>query len=243
MSNDTSQQMSYKRILLKLSGEALMGDQKFGHDAETIRGFCVDIKEAYDAGHQICLVVGGGNICRGAAAATMGIERATADYMGMLATVINALAIQSMLESLGIETRVQSAISMTAICEPYIRRRAVRHMEKGRLVIFASGTGSPFFTTDTAAALKAAEMNCDVMLKGTQVSGVYSADPKKDPEAVYYKSIDYKTVLNQDLKAMDAAAITIARENKIPIIVFDIREKSGLMKVLSGQGEFTIISE
>ncbi|MBS0236342.1 MAG: UMP kinase [Proteobacteria bacterium] len=233
----------YKRILLKISGEALMGSQKFGQDPEVISRFCKDIKEAADAGYQICLVVGGGNICRGAVAASMGIERASADYMGMLATVINALAIQSVLESMDVATRVQSAITMTAVCEPYIRRRAIRHMERERIVIFAAGTGNPFFTTDTAATLRAAEMGCDVILKGTQVSGIYTADPKKDPEAIRYDAIDYKSVIAQDLNAMDAAAITLARDNKIPILVFNIHNTGSLLKVLKGEGEFTIISE
>ncbi len=233
----------YKRILLKLSGEALMGSQKFGHDPKVIAGFCQDIKETYDAGYQICLVVGGGNICRGAVAANMGLDRASGDYMGMLATVINALAVQSMLESTGLATRVQSAITMTAVCEPYIRRRAIRHMERGRIVIFAAGTGNPFFTTDTAAALRAAEMGCNAILKGTQVNGIYSADPKTNPDAVRYDSIAYKSVIAQDLNAMDAAAITLARDNKIPIIVFNIHHTGSLLRVLRGKGEFTLISD
>jgi uridylate kinase len=231
----------YKRILLKISGEALMGTQKFGHDPETIMKISTDIKEVINAGYQICLVVGGGNICRGANAAKMGIERASADYMGMLATVINALAIQSTLESLGVYTRVQSAIPMSTICENLIPRRAIRHMEKGRVVIFASGTGNPFFTTDSGAALRAAEMHCDLLIKGTQIDGVYSADPKFDKNAKRYDRLSYKDVINNDLAVMDTAAITIARDNKIPILVFNIHSKGELFRVLQEKGTFTII--
>ncbi|AIF80570.1 uridylate kinase [endosymbiont of Acanthamoeba sp. UWC8] len=231
----------YNRILLKLSGEALMGAQKFGQDPETISRICSDIKEVRDAGYEICVVVGGGNICRGAEISKMGIERASADYMGMLGTVINALAIQSILESMGVYTRVQSAIPMTTICEPLIRRRAIRHMEKGRVVIFASGTGNPYFTTDSGAALRAAEMHCDAIVKGTQIDGVYSADPKLDKSATRYDRISYKDVINNDLAVMDIAAITLARENKIPILVFNLHEKGALLEVLKGKGTFTII--
>ncbi|MBA8667494.1 UMP kinase [Holosporaceae bacterium 'Namur'] len=231
----------YNRILLKLSGEALMGAQKFGQDPETISRICSDIKEVRDAGYEICVVVGGGNICRGAEISKMGIERASADYMGMLGTVINALAIQSILESMGVYTRVQSAIPMTTICEPLIRRRAIRHMEKGRVVIFASGTGNPYFTTDSGAALRAAEMHCDAIVKGTQIDGVYSADPKLDKSATRYDRISYKDVINNDLAVMDIAAITLARENKIPILVFNLHEKGALLEVLQGKGTFTII--
>lgn len=231
----------YNRILLKLSGEALMGAQKFGQDPETISRICSDIKEVRDAGYEICVVVGGGNICRGAEISKMGIERASADYMGMLGTVINALAIQSILESMGVYTRVQSAIPMTTICEPLIRRRAIRHMEKGRVVIFASGTGNPYFTTDSGAALRAAEMHCDAIIKGTQIDGVYSADPKLDKSATRYDRISYKDVINNDLAVMDIAAITLARENKIPILVFNLHEKGALLEVLKGKGTFTII--
>ncbi|WP_039456325.1 UMP kinase [Candidatus Jidaibacter acanthamoebae] len=231
----------YNRILLKLSGEALMGAQKFGQDPETISRICSDIKEVREAGYEICVVVGGGNICRGAEISKMGIERASADYMGMLGTVINALAIQSILESMGVYTRVQSAIPMTTICEPLIRRRAIRHMEKGRVVIFASGTGNPYFTTDSGAALRAAEMHCDAIIKGTQIDGVYSADPKLDKSATRYDRISYKDVINNDLAVMDIAAITLARENKIPILVFNLHEKGALLEVLKGKGTFTII--
>src|ERR1700756_3077415 len=196
-------QPRYKRILLKLSGEAGVGGGQFGIDPKTLEAVAEDIGQVINAGVQVCLVVGGGNIFRGAALAQTGIERATADYMGMLATVMNALAVQAVLERLGVPTRVQSAIPMESVCEPYIRRRAIRHMEKGRVVIFAAGTGNPFFTTDTAAALRAAEMNCDAMLKGTQVDGVYSADPKKDPKAVRYESLSYHEVLSRDLQVMD----------------------------------------
>jgi uridylate kinase len=230
-----------QRIMLKLSGEALMGPQKFGQDAETIGEICQDIKEAYDLGYQIALVVGAGNICRGATAAALGIDRISADYMGMLATVMNALAMQSTLEKLDIRTRVLSAITMTSVCEPFIRRRAVRHMEKGRVVILAAGTGSPFFTTDTGAVLRATEISCDLILKGTQVDGVYSADPKIDPDAKKFEHITFKEVLSKELKFMDVAAISLARDNKIPIIVFNIRKRGELAKVLQGKGSFTII--
>jgi uridylate kinase len=230
-----------QRIMLKLSGEALMGPQKFGQDAETIGEICQDIKEAYDLGYQIALVVGAGNICRGATAAALGIDRISADYMGMLATVMNALAMQSTLEKLDIRTRVLSAITMTSVCEPFIRRRAVRHMEKGRVLILAAGTGSPFFTTDTGAVLRATEISCDLILKGTQVDGVYSADPKIDPDAKKFEHITFKEVLSKELKFMDVAAISLARDNKIPIIVFNIRKRGELAKVLQGKGSFTII--
>jgi uridylate kinase len=231
----------YKRILLKLSGEALMGSQKFGYDPEVIKSICEDIKVIKDHGYEVFLVVGGGNICRGAAYTKMGIERSNADYMGMLATVINALAIQSMLESMGVNTRVQSAIAMTAICEPYIRRRALRHVEKGRLVIFAAGTGNPYFTTDSGAALRAVEMKCDLLLKGTQIDGVYSADPKLVPDATKYQSLTYREVIAKELAVMDTAAISIAKENNMPIVVFNIHSKGELLKVLKSEGNCTII--
>lgn len=233
----------YRRALVKVSGEALMGEQPFGIDGATVERIAEDIKEATLAGTEICLVIGGGNIFRGLSGAAKGIERATADYMGMLATVMNALAIQAVLERFGVPTRVQSAIPMTTVCEPYIRRRAIRHMEKGRAVVFAAGTGNPFFTTDTAAALRAAEMGCDAMLKATQVDGVYSSDPKQDPSASRYERLTYHQVLAHDLKVMDASAISLSRENKIPIIVFSIREKGMLSAVLSGQGRCTVISD
>ena len=233
--------LKYKRILLKVSGEALMGELKFGHDFHTINRICEDIKEVYELGVEICLVVGGGNIFRGAAAAEEGLERASADYMGMLATVVNALCLQHCLEQISVPTRVLSAIPMTTICEPYVRRRAQRHMEKGRVVIFAGGTGNPFFTTDTAATLRAIEMSCDALFKGTQVDGVYSADPKKNPEASRYDSLSYKDVLTNDLNVMDASAIALAKDNKIPIVVFSINDPGQFAKVAKGLGKYTII--
>ncbi|MBN9542912.1 MAG: UMP kinase [Alphaproteobacteria bacterium] len=234
--------IKYKRVLLKVSGEALMGNLPFGHDPQTIKRICEDVAEVHNMGVQVCLVVGGGNIFRGVSASEVGIDRASADYMGMLATVMNALALQSALESLGISTRVQSAIPMTTICEPYIRRRAVRHMEKGRVVIFAAGTGNPFFTTDTASALRAVEMNCNALLKGTQVDGVYSADPKKNKDATRFNTLTYKQVLQDDLAVMDASAIALARENHIPVVVFSLHEKGGFANVIKGKGLFTVIS-
>ncbi len=233
----------YRRVLLKISGEALMGDQAFGIDGATVERIASDVKEATLAGVQICLVVGGGNIFRGLSGAAKGIERATADYMGMLATVMNALALQAVLERSGLPTRVQSAIPMRSVCEPYIRRKAIRHMERGRAVVFAAGTGNPFFTTDTAAALRATEMGCDAMLKATQVDGVYSDDPKSNPAAKRYEKLTYLDVLSRDLKVMDASAISLSRENKIPIIVFSIKEKGMLSAVLDGRGRCTVISE
>jgi len=231
----------YKRILLKMSGEVLMGDNEFGLDPATVNRVAEDIKQAVDNGTQICVVVGAGNIFRGVSGAAQGMDRTTADYMGMLGIVINALALQNALENLEIQTRVMSAIPMSAICEPYIRRKAMRHMEKGRVVIFAAGTGNPYFTTDTAAALRASEMNCDALLKGTKVDGVYSADPQKDDTAERYEEISYMDVLTQDLKVMDATAISLARENDIPIVVFNVREKGNLSKTLDGTGTFTTV--
>jgi uridylate kinase len=233
--------MQFRRILLKVSGEALMGDEPFGLQLETIDQIAAQIVGACRAGVQLCLVVGGGNIFRGLSGAARGMDRATADYMGMLATVMNALAVQNALERQGVPTRVQSAIPMTTVCEPYIRRRAIRHMEKGRVVIFAAGTGNPFFTTDTAAALRAAEMGCDGLFKGTQVDGVYTADPKLDPEAEHLSRLTFHEVLARDLKVMDASAVSLARENGIPIVVFRLREAGALARVLTGQGKFTII--
>ena len=233
----------YARVLLKVSGEALMGEGSFGIDTATVERIAADVKEAAGAGTQICMVIGGGNIFRGLAGAAKGIDRATADYMGMLATVMNALAMQATLERSGVPSRVQSAIPMSSVCEPYIRRRAIRHMEKGRVVIFAAGTGNPFFTTDTAAALRAAEMACNAMLKATQVDGVYSADPKKYPDAIRYESLSYHEVLARDLAVMDASAISLSRENGIPILVFSLHDKGALAKVLRGEGRATIIEE
>jgi uridylate kinase len=231
----------FKRILLKLSGEALMGGGQFGIDPETVARMAGEIKAAKDAGFELCLVIGGGNIFRGMAGAAKGMDRTTADYMGMLATVMNALAMQGALEKLGVETRVQSAIPMATVCEPYIRRRAARHLEKGRIVIFAAGTGNPFFTTDSGAALRAAEMNCDALFKGTSVDGVYDADPKKVPGAKRYETLTFNKVLADDLKVMDASAIALCRDNDIPIVVFSIREAGNLARVLAGEGTATII--
>jgi len=233
----------YRRVLLKVSGEALMGEGAYGIDVEIVDRIAGDVKEAVRAGTQVCMVVGGGNIFRGIAGAAKGIDRATADYMGMLATVMNALALQAALERSGTPSRVQSAIPMSSICEPYIRRREMRHMEKGRVVIFAAGTGNPFFTTDTAAALRAAEMNCEAMMKGTQVDGVYSADPKKDAAAKRYDSLSYHEVLSRDLQVMDASAVSLSRENRIPIIVFSIHDRGAFAAVLRGEGRCTIIEE
>lgn len=232
----------YRRVLLKISGEALMGTGNYGLDLTTVDRVAGEIKEAKAIGTEVCAVIGGGNIFRGLQAAASGMERASADYMGMLATVMNALAMQNALERAGVPTRVQSAIPMTTVCEPYIRRRAIRHMEKGRVVIFAAGTGNPFFTTDTAAALRAAEMGVDALMKGTQVDGVYAADPKKNPKAERYDRLGYMDVLSRDLKVMDASAVSLARESGIPIVVFNIHEKMNFVRVLQGKGLCTVIS-
>lgn len=237
------QRIKYRRILLKLSGEALMGNNEFGLDVDTLERIANEVKTVAELGVEICLVIGGGNIFRGVEASAKGLERGTADYMGMLATVINALAVQGALERIGVHTRVQSAIPMSTVCEPYIRRRAVRHMEKGRVVIFAAGTGSPYFTTDTAAALRAVEMGCDALLKGTQVDGVYSADPLKVPDAKRYDRLTYMDVLARDLKVMDASAISLSRENNIPILVFSLHDSGAFADVVAGKGKFTIIAE
>jgi uridylate kinase len=231
----------FNRILLKLSGEAAMGDGQCGIDLDTCLRVANEVKQAKEAGHELCLVVGGGNIFRGLAAAAKGLDRTSADYMGMLATVMNAIAMQNALEKVGVDTRVQSAIPMAAVSEPYIRRRAMRHIEKGRVVIFAAGTGNPFFTTDTAAALRAAEMNCDALFKGTSVDGVYNADPKSDPGATRYDSVSFSRVLSDNLKVMDASAVALCRDNNIPIVVFNIREQGNLARVLSGEGTATIV--
>ncbi len=233
----------YRRILLKVSGEVLMGDGGFGIDMKTIDAVAMEISELVTLGVELCLVIGGGNIFRGLSTAAKGMERASADYMGMLGTVMNALAMQNSLEKIGVNTRVQSAIPMDTVCEPYIRRRALRHLEKGRVVIFAAGTGNPFFTTDTAAALRAAEMGCDALMKGTSVDGVYTADPKKHPDAVRYERLSYLEVLAQDLKVMDASAISLMRDNGIPIVVFSIRQRGALRDVLTGDGVHTVIGE
>ena len=233
----------YKRILLKLSGEVLMGNQEFGIDPAYVARLAEEVKAAKETGIEVCLVIGGGNIFRGISGAAKGLDRTTGDYMGMLATVMNALAMQNALERLGVETRVQSAIPMASVCEPYIRRRAERHLEKGRIVIFAAGTGNPFFTTDTGAALRAAEMNCDALLKGTSVDGVYDRDPKLFPQATRFDTITYGQVLADNLKVMDAAAVALCRENDIPILVFSIREKGNVVRVLAGEGVQTIVQE
>jgi len=232
----------FKRVLLKLSGEALMGEQDYGIDTDMTARIGAEIAEAHSAGLQIALVIGAGNIFRGLSAQAGGIERSSADYMGMLATVMNALAMQSALEKQGVDTRVMSAIPMPTVCESYIRRRAVRHMEKGRVVIFAAGTGNPYFTTDTAAALRAAEMNCEALLKGTQVDGVYSADPKKYPTATRYDTLSYQKVLAEDLRVMDSSAVSLMRDNKIPIIVFSLHSKGGFDSVMKGEGTCTTIT-
>ena len=233
----------YRRVLLKLSGEGLMGNKEFGLCTETVNRIADEIKTVHDMGVEICLVIGGGNIFRGISAAASTIERTSADYMGMLATVMNALAMQSALEIKGVETRVQSAIPMDTVCEPFIRRRAERHLEKNRVVIFAAGTGNPFFTTDTAAALRASEMRCEALLKGTQVDGVYSADPKKDPNAKRYNRLSYQDVLACDLRVMDTSAIALARDNGLPILVFSLHNLGAFARVVNGEGTFTIVDK
>jgi uridylate kinase len=232
----------YQRVLIKLSGEALMGDKPFGQDLQTVERICKDIANVASMGIQVCLVVGGGNIFRGISGAAQGMERSSADYMGMLATILNALAIQNTLERLNCETRVLSALEMKEVCEPYIRRRAIRHMERGRVVICAGGIGNPYFTTDTTAALRASEMNCDVLMKATQVDGVYDSDPRKNPDAKRYTSLSYHEVLSKDLKVMDASAISLARENNIPIVVFSLHEDGACSQVVCGKGQFTTIA-
>ncbi len=236
-------EIKYKRILLKISGEVLMGDQGFGIDMKTVQAVAEEVADVARRGVELCLVIGGGNIFRGLSKAAVGMERSSADYMGMLATVMNALAMQNALEKQGIDTRVQSAIQMNSVCEPFIRRRAIRHLEKGRVVIFAAGTGAPYFTTDTAAALRAAEMNCDALFKGTSVDGVYTADPKKDPDAVRYDNLNYLEVLSRDLRVMDASAVSLMRENAIPIVVFSIRTPGALNQVIHGEGTYTVIEQ
>lgn len=233
----------YKRVLLKISGEALMGEGDYGIENATVTRVAQDVKAVTDLGIQVCLVIGGGNIFRGVSGAAVGMDRATADHMGMLATVINSLALQNALENAGVPTRVQSAIPMASVCEPYVRRRAMRHMEKGRVVIFAAGTGNPFFTTDTAAALRASEMGCDALLKGTKVDGVYTADPFKDKTATKYDRLTYLEVLANDLGVMDASAISLARENRIPVIVFSIKQAGAFAELMQGGGNYTIVTE
>lgn len=238
-----SPEAKFKRVLLKMSGEVLQGEREYGIDPKTTDRIARDVKKVVDMGVQVCVVVGAGNIFRGAAGAENGMERATADYIGMLGTVMNALALQSAFEAIGVPTRVQSAIPMQAVCEPFIRRRALRHMEKGRVVIFAAGSGNPFFTTDTPAALRATEMGCDALFKGTKVDGVYSADPVKDPSATRYETLNYMEVLTKDLKVMDATAIAMARENHIPIVVFSVEEEGNFADVVCGRGKFTIVKD
>ncbi len=235
--------LTYKRVLLKVSGEALMGSREFGLDNDTVAAIAADISAVVEMGAEVCLVIGGGNIFRGISGASQGMDAAQAHYMGMLATVMNALAMQAALEKIGVATRVQSAIPMASVCEPYIRRRAMRHMEKGRVVIFAAGTGNPFFTTDTGAALRAVEMGCNALLKGTQVDGVYSADPRKVSGAERFDTLTYHDVLARDLKFMDAAAISLARENGVPIIIFNIRAPGAFAAVMRGEGKFTTVVE
>ena len=236
-----AQHPAYRRIVLKLSGEALAGSQEYGIDMKTVDAVAEEIAEVVRCGVELCLVIGGGNIFRGVSAAASGMDRASGDYMGMLATVMNALAMQNALERIGVDTRVQSAIPMQTVCEPYIRRRAARHLEKGRVVIFAAGTGNPFFTTDTAAALRAAEMSCDALFKGTSVDGIYDADPKKKQGARRYDALSFQQVLADDLKVMDASAVALCRDNNIPIVVFNIREQGNLARVLGGEGTATIV--
>ena len=232
-------QGQFKRVLLKISGEALMGDQGFGLHPPTVERIAAEVKTVHDIGVEICMVIGGGNIFRGLQGSAQGMERTTADYMGMLATVMNALAMQSSLEGQGVHTRVVSAIPMDQVCEPYIRRRAVRHLEKKRVVIFAAGTGNPYFTTDTAATLRASEMACEAIFKGTQVDGIYDKDPKKYVDAVRYDTVSYDEVLQKHLKVMDASAIALARDNNLPIIVFSLDEAGGFKGILSGKGTYT----
>ncbi|MFP5296510.1 MAG: UMP kinase [Alphaproteobacteria bacterium] len=239
---DVPSEFRYKRVLLKVSGEVLMGDQGYGIDMKTVADVARAIAEVAREGVEICLVIGGGNIFRGLSKAAGDMDRASADYMGMLATVMNALAKQAALEKIGVQTRVQSALVMNAVAEPYVRRRALRHLEKGRVVIFAAGVGAPFFTTDSGAALRAAEMGCDALLKGTSVDGVYTADPKKDPTATRYDGLTYQEVLAKDLKVMDASAVALMRDSGIPIVVFSIREDGSFRRTLRGEGAFTVIS-
>jgi len=232
----------YNRILLKLSGESLMGDRNFGLDPKMLEQYSNDIKAITDLGVQVAVVIGGGNIYRGMNEAETGIERAQGDYMGMLATVINGMALQSALEKTGVKTRLLTAIKMEQVAEPYIRRRAIRHLEKGRVVIFGAGTGNPYFTTDTAGSLRAVEINADVILKGTRVDGIYTADPEKDPTATRYEKLTFSEVISQNLKVMDMTAFTLCQENKLPIIVFDMNTTGNLQKVVEGKNIGTLVS-
>lgn len=233
----------FKRILFKVSGESLMGEKAFGHDMNAIQKTCEEIVKIYKSGVEVAIVVGGGNIFRGVSVATELMDRASADYMGMLATIMNGIALQAGIEKLGVETRMLSAVTVNKICEPYIRRRAMRHLEKGRVVIFVAGTGSPYFTTDTASVLRASEMDCDVILKGTQVDGVYDKDPKKFPDAVRFSELTFDEAIKRDLRVMDPTALTLARDNNMPILVFKISEPDAIMKVLNGDGKFTLIKK
>jgi uridylate kinase len=239
MHQTSGSQGQFKRVLLKISGEALMGDQGYGLHPPTVERIAAEVKTVHDLGAEVCMVIGGGNIFRGLQGSAQGMERTTADYMGMLATVMNALAMQSSLEEQGVHTRVVSAIPMDQVCEPYIRRRAVRHLEKKRVVIFAAGTGNPYFTTDTAATLRASEMACEAIFKGTQVDGIYDKDPKQHSDAVRYDAVTYDEVLQKRLKVMDASAIALARDNNLPIIVFSLDEPGGFRGILSGNGTYT----
>lgn len=242
MSKSKASKLRYKRILLKLSGESLMGKNQFGIDNEVLVQYSKEIKAVIDSGVEVAIVIGGGNIFRGLQAAEGGMDRVQGDYMGMLATVINSMALQAALEGLGVFTRLQSAIKMEAICEPFIRRRAVRHLEKGRVVIFGAGTGNPYFTTDTAASLRAIEIEADVILKGTRVDGIYTADPEKDKKAKKYEQITFKEVYDRNLKVMDMTAFTLCEENNLPIIVFDMNKKGNLMRLVSGEKVGTLVS-
>ena len=243
MSEISKPNASFKRVMLKISGEALMGEQGFGLHPPTVERIANEIKSVHDLGVEICMVIGGGNIFRGLQGSAQGMERTTADYMGMLATVMNALAMQSALEARNVFTRVISAIPMDQVCEPYIRRRAVRHLEKKRVCIFAAGTGNPYFTTDTAATLRASEMACEAIFKGTKVDGVYDKDPVRDPDAVRYNKVTYNEVLAKRLAVMDASAIALARDNGLPIIVFSLDEAGGFRGILNGKGTYTTVSE
>ena len=239
MHQTSGSQGQFKRVLLKISGEALMGDQGYGLHPPTVERIAAEVKTVHDIGAEVCMVIGGGNIFRGLQGSAQGMERTTADYMGMLATVMNALAMQSSLEEQGVHTRVVSAIPMDQVCEPYIRRRAVRHLAKKRVVIFAAGTGNTYFTTDTAATLRASEMACEAIFKGTQVDGIYDKDPKQHSDAVRYDAVTYDEVLQKRLKVMDASAIALARDNNLPIIVFSLDEPGGFRGILSGNGTYT----
>ena len=237
-----NKEVVFDRVMLKLSGEALLGGKEFGIDPVTVDNICRDISNVVNEGTEVCIVVGGGNIFRGLAGTSQGVERVTADNMGMLATVMNSMAIQNAIEKYGISTRVLSAIPMQTICEPFIRRRAIRHLEKKRVVIFAAGTGNPYFTTDTAAALRAAEMNCSVIMKGTKVDGVYSSDPLNDDNAIKYGKISYSEVLARNLKVMDSSAVSLARDNNIPIIIFSIKETNSIFSAIKGKIDISMIT-